>query len=874
MYAFRSQGRFAGSHVSRENAQSATSFPRGAWERGTQPSPLLCLAMAVLAALLVAGGVQAQDELSVDGRFLAGLRERGLYQLAQRYCTNRLKEANLPPARRAELVVELSLALAEQAASSPPAQRAPLWEQAWRITEDFAREQPDNPRLVQVRLQGALGLLTQGELARQEAELSPDRERLLEQARVPLREAIRQLRQVSETLGEMLRRQDSRDGPPADGALSARQLESLETSVRYELARAYRNQGQSYPPGSEDRADALNQAVTLLDSLARLDMDHPLAWKSRIDQVVCLRLLEDFTAARQRLAALAAQKPPAGIVLRARAEQVRLDLAENKLSEAMTLLSAGRQIDGVTSPELDLAGLETCVAQWRVAGQANRKDEADAWYAKAVGQVRLIERDHGPYWMRRAETLLAGSTGGSSETSDLATTIRAAESFFRGGRLDDAVATYDRARTQAAKEGNLQQAFQSGYLAATIEHQRGRHQEAMTRYRQLAQSLPNDAKAPEAHLLAIQHAAELAKDSDPAALEQYADLLGEHRRLWPRAAGTDRVRWLSGRLAEYRGDWQGALQSYREISPGDPQHAQAIEAAGRCYEAWLAQLKAAGKPTEQPATDAAAWLESLILGTDNRLPERWSPAQQAAALFAARLWLTYTSTGHGRAEQILAAALAGAPDAAEAWKSDARGLLVYSLAAAGRDREAVRVLDEISAGSPSQLLAMLEGLSRLTSGGRDARPELAGLQLRAIKLLEPRRDQLSPAQTQAFRRIHAQALAAAGHSDEALRAYRELAKQYPRDGDIQEGYAQLLLEQKDRASWEAALETWRQIGKNCREGTDRWFRAKYFLALLHYRLGEKGRAAKIITQLEILYPELGGPEMAARFRQLLRQCGA
>ena len=388
---------------------------------GGRHTECACYLLAIL-AVLAAGVAAAQDEPSADQRFLAGLRQRGLYQLAEKYCDEELGKPELSATRRAELTVELSLVLAERAAGSPPAGRAPLWERAWQVTEDFAREHPDHPRLIQVRLQGALGLLAHGELARQEAELSTDRQRLLEPARAQLREAIRRLREVEKAVEQMLRRPD-REGPAVEGGLSARQLESIQDSVRYELARAYRNQGQCYGAGSDDRADALIQAGAVLDPLARLDTEHPLAWRSRIDQIVCYRLLEDYPKAAQKLSALAAQKPPAEIALRARAEQLRLALAENKLQEAVTLASAGRQIDGVTSPELDLAVLQTCIAGWRTARQANRNDEAEQWYTRAVGQVRLIEREHGPYWMRRAETLLAGSVGGSPEGSDLATTI-------------------------------------------------------------------------------------------------------------------------------------------------------------------------------------------------------------------------------------------------------------------------------------------------------------------------------------------------------------------------------------------------------------------------------------------------------------------
>ena len=60
---------------------------------------------------------------------------------------------------------------AEQAASSPPDRREPLWQRAVEVTGRFIEQHPQNPRLLLVQLQSALTLLDRGELARQEAEL-------------------------------------------------------------------------------------------------------------------------------------------------------------------------------------------------------------------------------------------------------------------------------------------------------------------------------------------------------------------------------------------------------------------------------------------------------------------------------------------------------------------------------------------------------------------------------------------------------------------------------------------------------------------------------------------------------------------------------
>ncbi len=728
----------------------------------------------LLAALITQAAVAGD---SSDRRFLDGLRERGLFQLAEKYCRDRLAETDLAPERRAELVIGLSRSLAQRAAGSPPEERPALWRQAPQVVHRFAQRHPQDSRLLLVRLQGALGLLARGELVRQEGQLVADNRLFVNEARTQLRTAIGQLHELAGEVGTRLQGRN-RPGGPATGRgqsdrpshqLTAHELASLQKNIQYQLARALRNQGQCYGSDSSDRANSLTQAVRLLDLLAGLDSTDPLSWKSRIDQIVCYRLLADYPTAGQKLDTLFQQKPPPEIALRARAEQIRLALATGRLSDAIAALEKGTRFNLPERPggcfaqikpgpffgsaELDYAHLETYLAAWRGATEAKDSQQAGKWEKKATEMVRLIERLHGPYWARRAEMLLAGYVRTSPETGDLETLVRAAESSYRSGRFDDATVAYDRARVLASKNGAAARAFQLGYVAATIEHRRNRHPQALERYRQLALSMPDQTKAPEAHLLAIHHASRLAKQQSPGSLDQYTALLHEHLDKWPTDASADRARWQLGRLYQHQRDWQGAIAAYRDISPNDPEYSKAVATTGQCYEAWLAKRKAAGEPTDKIATEAAGWFESLTIGPQRRLPECWSQ----------------------RARQRLD-------------------------------------------------------------------------------------------------RINARALADAGRTDEALEQYVSLSKKFPHDDQLQEAHAELLSSRQDRASLEAALSKWRELEKRLPSGSDRWFRAKYSVALLHYRLGNRKQAAKIVTLLKVLHPELGGPAMKRQFVELLRCC--
>jgi len=831
--------------------------------------------LAAVLLVLAAGHAVCAGEQSSDRQFLAGLRRRCLFELAETYCTGRLADSKLPDSRRAELVIELSLTLADRAVNSAPDQRKPLWSRALEVTEDFAVKHPQSAQVLLVRLQGALGLLARGELARQEAQLLARPEALLDEAQTSLGAAVRRLKELAEETDEKLRQRrlpggfyTRRDAPDR---LTVHQLTSLRENIQYQLARAYRNQAQCYQADSPDWANSLTLAVETLDPLAKLDVSHPLAWKSRVDEIVCYRLLADYPTAQRKLDSLGAANPPPPIALRAQAERLRLALAANRLAEAIGMLPGARQLDDVTSGELDYAILETCLAAWSAAEQSNNEPLAAGWQAKANDMVRLIRRQDGPYWTRRAQMLLSGYMRGLSG-ADLAMQVQAAENAYHSGQYDEACGAYDRASQLAREQGDEAEAFRLGFVAATIEHERGRHEEAMSRYRRLAMSMPGQPKAPQAHLLAIHHAGQIAIGQSAGSLKQYIALAEEHLATWPDAPTADQARRCLAFAREHQGDWAKAVEQYQAISPQAAKFAEVVAAVARCYKAWLEERKTAGKSTAEIASAAAGWFESLIVGPQGRLPEKWSPLDRQSAVWAARFRLDYTTADFGRAEQILSAALEASPDAPPQWQSTARALLVLSLAAQGRRHEAASVLERISPAVPDELLAMLEDLSRVAAAvGPEVRAELAQLQLTAVELLQPERERLSQSGQRDLDRIAAEALADAGRIDEALDAYRRLSKTYPRHGEIQEGYARLLLTRPDRASADEALAVWRQVEERSRPGTDRWFRAKLAVAILHYRSDSRQQAEKIIRLLEVLHPEprLRDRQVTTRFLESL-----
>ena len=360
----------------------------------------------------------------------------------------------------------------------------------------------------------------------------------MRQAIVELEEGLGKLPSCSTTC--------NRHRKPGPGELSTSELRSLERNTQYQLARALRSQGESYPVESTNRANSLTQAGELLRVLAQGDVEDPLTWPARLDATTCYRLLGHLEAATRRLDQLDEESPPPGTVLRARAERMRMALAEDQVGEALALVEKGRMVDGLIAADLDLATLEVYLAAWRAAIDAGEKSQASAWQEKAAAVVRDIERDHGPYWRRRGESLFAEQIAANPGTTDIGVLAQAAEGFYRAGQPDEALAAFDRAVREAHAAGQDAKAFELGYAAAAIEQERKNYAAAAERYRQAAIASPGNPQAAAAHLMAIYDQGQLARGGAAEPLAHYTKLLEEHLETWPKDETTDRAICGSG----------------------------------------------------------------------------------------------------------------------------------------------------------------------------------------------------------------------------------------------------------------------------------------------------------------------------------------
>ncbi|MEQ8786639.1 MAG: hypothetical protein RIC55_10085 [Pirellulaceae bacterium] len=826
--------------------------------------------MPLVALLLLARGAIALAAPSDDERFLAGLRERRLFDLAEKFCEQRLGDNDLTDAQRADLVIEQIRTFAAHAIHSPPQDRDEQWAKARDAAEQLRRDAPNHPRLLLVLLQEALTQLARGELLRQEAEVGAGPENAQELARAEIRKAAAAIEALTEQVADQIA---IRNRTPARGdELTAAELMALENHIHYHLARVFRNQALVYPAGSDDRVASLTRAIQQLEApLRRLPAGDPLVWRILLDRAMCERLLADFAKAKQALAGIEAAAAPADIRLAARAEAMRLHLAEKHPDAALALVADSRTIDGRTSPELDLALLEAYLAKWRAAGAD--EDAAKQWQQKALAVVKLLEQEHGPYWGRRGDLMLVRTAGRGGGTADLEIMVRTADNFYLQKQFDDAIAAYDKAAAQADAARDADRAFELLLKAALVCDQLERHEEALRRMREAAVKHRANAHAGRTHLRAALLASQMAA-ADAARLDQYIALLEEHVATWRGEATADQANMWLGQIRQFQQKWPEAIQAYLQVSPGFASYAESVAAAAACSRRWFAELKASGEPYEQQAAAAAKFFEELVYGETKTSPVRWDDVARLAAVTAARIRLQHTPGGHAAAAALLEPALAASPDADAAWKADAASLLVVALAGQETRRaEALTKLRQLAEGDPQSLLDMLAGLAQSAAAARpEARRQMAELLLEASDLLTPKQDQLDAAGQSLLVRTRAEALSALGRAEEAVSAYAALAQKYPRDAVVRRGYAAFLLAADRPATLGKALDEWRILAERTRPRTEPWYEAKYSVALALVKLGRKQEAAELIRYLQVTPPGLDGTQRKSDFEALLAKC--
>ena len=814
----------------------------------------------------------AQGPSSADARFLAGLRERRLFAPAEAFCRRALAEPYLSERRRAELVVELARTRLDAALFARSPERERLFAAATSAIDEALRERTSTPWAAPLRVQRGIVPLVKGERLREEAQLLHDAASALTAARDRLRAAVAELRAAREFAAEQLR-EAHRRRPPQPDLPTADELTALDRYAAFQLARASRNLGECYPPGSADRTSAVEQALEVLSTGVRSESADGLVWQARLDEALCRRLLGDLDGAERALATLEKQTPPPDVVERVRAQRIRVRLAAGELGEAKKLVRAEDADPALdANPDVRLAVLEWLTASAAATDAAGRTAEGTDLRNRAAALAALIAERHSAYWARRAEALAASAVAASPGGDDLSRLLAAADTFYHQGNVDRALEIYDQVQAKAAGTKRTEPAFQAGFTAAAVEQRRGRHAQAARRFAEAAASYSANPRAGEARLLAAFNTAQSliglkdAREID-AGLAQYEALLIAQLATQSNAPETSQARLWLGRLMRQRRQADEAARTFADIEPTSPQAVEAVREYAALRGEQLAELRRSGMPVEGRLSQVDRDLQPFAPRYP-ALPENAPASMRAALLARATLGLEYGADGYSSADAALSA-LEQSPETTDDQRRAIVAWRVVALVGQGRFTEATATAAKLEPPEVAESSRIAVRLMELAAAApTEHRRPIAETALKLPAGASSEAEKLPPELQRRRLAAEANALNLVGRTDDARRTFEHWATQFPRDVDARRALAEFLGAQPGSEEQRAAIAAWREVERTSPPTSADWFRAKLGTARAYAQLGARARALQIVRFTEALHPELGGPELRARFLEL------
>lgn len=852
-------------------------------------SPTTRLVVAALVMQSLAIRVSRGDDATA--RYFDGLRERGLFQVAESYCLERLSYARLPPAQRAEWTIELSRTLCEHARNSASDEQPPLWKRADDVLLDLLKREPSHPRRLALEAQSAFVVTSQAEFLFAQAEVSPEDPELRERAIATSQAALQRIRAVEKSAAATAAKLRN-EGSGTDGGMSGPEARSLLETLRYTLAGTLVGQARIAEKASPDRMSAVLDAEELLKRLAGGIPGEELTWNSRVLLAECARLKGDERQTEALVAGLEKDNPPPSVANRVVAVRARAELDAGRPDEAAALISRHHRKTQGLSGELHYLKAVAVAGMIEIAQQKRDETLADDLRKQLESQVEAAEGAVGGWWGYRCRLVVEHVREGKEYGRELAPIVRRARSAWSAGRTEEAISLYETARELAGKSGKESVVVELAFAQGSLLLQSGQLAPASEAFRSIAVDYPKNARAADAHLMwAYCLGREYEGGRTQERREAYTAALEEHRNRFAGQATAHEATWMLAGLQERRLQNTQAFRLYDTIPAEHRRGLEAQIAVARCLEAIFVRLR----ELKQPAAEWERAALDRLDRTRSTFPDEPSPLsreQAEAALRFARLCLALARPDYVRADAMLAQVLANevpaassdpGPEPSTAKDSTAgsqaetlRGirrtamqLRIVSLAGQQRWAQANELIERLADANPTEVLAVLNGLTTAGDGLDEAtRRSLADMQLKTAERLSSRRDALSDDQKRQLDLCVAQALVASHQPRKAAAAYETLVKKSPRDVGLRRAYAETLIAAGTREHLVKARSEWRTIEGALKPGEPAWLEARLNVASCALALGDAEECRKLLKVTRVLYPDLGGADLAEKFREL------
>ncbi|RLS55527.1 MAG: hypothetical protein DWH91_09040 [Planctomycetota bacterium] len=857
------------------------------------------LIWGILVIALVPGGVACQAE---DGEalstYFSELRAAGLFRVAEEYAPTRLSDPDLSPSDRALITVELSRCMAAHAAeAATPAESQEMWGRARSVLQPLLSDR-QQARWGVVRARQATLLCDLALAEFWSSLLLPDSPPQKSQAIAAVQQALDDLRIAGEEFRQWAgkpARTVPGDSRPASsprrrpGDLSAADVRRIEDELDY-LGIRLRITFARLQLTGPDRVAALLDAETLAGEQGKRSTSQ-FYWLARIARIEILRLQGEHDRAITWAKSIPLTSVPPVWADSLIGEWARTELARQRPADAMqVILDYGRE-HGRLSPELREINVECLLASLEKLHSPQAPSPAPPQELEKLEQElqRQIDTQRqlipGP-WRTYADLLINRATQTREYGAELAAMVREGE---RAVGLQDWIAAgtvYERATSQAQREGKSDLAADLAYTRASIAVQSRDWAVASRLLIDFQKNYPQDVRGADAQLLAAwavgQHH---DQQPSPALRSAYTEQLKTLLTRYPKHSSRGEAEWALAVDALRHEEWPVAIQ-YLESIPAD--HVRAGDAAAQwpyCYEKLLTTF---GEPSGRDALErqASAAFQVQVIRWP-KPPLGWSLAQSENALRWARVLLYFRARRYADADTLLRqvahsrdlaereAARDGVP-LATGWTAllaPVHQMQIVCLAGLGRMGEAEHQLRQLTTSDPAELLVILSGLAELSQTLEPvARHDLGRVQLAVAQRLERQRESLPREVIAVLDQCLADAYTATGDLPEAIEIYEKVLLTRPRDRSLLETISRLSVERGQPENLKRAKAIYQQLEGFERPGTLEWFRRRLEVVRVTHRLGALDECRKLLKVTRILYPQLGSPALAAEYASLEKEC--
>ena len=423
---------------------------------------------------------------------------------------------------------------------------------------------------------------------------------------------------------------------------------------------------------------------------------------------------------------------------------------------------------------------------------------------------------------------------------------------------------------------------------ATLLYQAKRFDEAASAFHDLAEA-PRHERSAATHLL---WAFCLGKQFESAPSEthrsEFVAALSSLRERYTDQPEAAEAAWLLGQTLERQQRFLEAIDLLASVPEKHTRHDEAWAGIARCHEKNLLRLRTEGKPTADTEAAAIKQLmpkaQAIVQASGaasaprpdddiersrgaNATPLAMNAARSELLVRLARLLLEKQPPDDKTADQLLAFVIAQSQE--RDWLRAAKQLRVVSLAGQRRIDEADRLIESLEASGPDELLALLDGLASVTARCDVGTQRLvAELQLRASQSMADAPAKLTEPQRVRMWRARAEAFAATGQPSKAVAVYQQLVEKSPRDPKLLRTAAEMFESLESTAGNQQAKMTWRKLEAVLKAGSLEWLDARWHVIRSCRKLGENAEADKLLKVTKLLYPDLGGDAMRAKFDDL------